>query len=216
MHGFFAGQVPDGWFTGAPAVTFDNDEILVVGQLKRPEVEADAGAAGRSAAESARIERFREDTREQRMRIAEDAQHRFRRRVSWGAACGDTTQYFTTASVPVMTRLRMPERAVLDTLIDAGVARSRSDALAWCVRLVGKNEADWIAELRVAFEHVETVRAQGPEFPAGRQGRRPAAGQPGRRRARLPASSPAKGLGRRPPGPRPSPGPACSTTVWRT
>jgi hypothetical protein len=56
----------------------------------------------------------------------------------------------------------MPERAVLDTLIDAGVARSRSDALAWCVRLVGRNEAAWIADLRVAFEQVETVRAQGP------------------------------------------------------
>ena len=162
LHGWFAGQVPDGWFTAAPTVTFDNDEILVVGSLKRPEVEADAGPAGQAAAEASRIERFREDTREHRMRIAEDAQHRFRRRVSWGAVCGGTTQYFTTASAPVMTRLRMPERAVLDTLIDAGVARSRSDALAWCVRLVGKNEAAWIAELRVAFEQVETVRAQGP------------------------------------------------------
>jgi hypothetical protein len=162
LHGWFAGQVPDGWFTTAPAVTFDNDEILVVGQLKTPEVGSDAGAGGQSAAESARIDRFREDSREQRMRIAEDAQHRFRRRVSWGAACGDTVHYFTTASAPVMTRLRMPERAVLDTLIDAGVARSRSDALAWCVRLVGQNEAAWIAELRTAFETVETVRAQGP------------------------------------------------------
>ncbi len=162
MHGWFAGQVPDGWFTTAPTVTFDNDEILVVGPLKPPDVGADAGADGKAAAEAARIERFREDTREQRMRIAEDAQHRFRRRVSWGASCGDSTQYFTTASAPVMTRLRMPERAVLDTLMDAGVARSRSDALAWCVRLVGQNEAAWIAELRVAFEHVESVRAQGP------------------------------------------------------
>ncbi len=162
LHGWFAGQVPDGWFTAAPTVTFDNDEILVVGQLKSPEVGADAGPDGKAAAEAARIERFREDSREQRMRIAEDAQHRFRRRVSWGAVCGDSTHYFTTASAPVMTRLRMPERAVLDTLIDAGVARSRSDALAWCVRLVGKNEAAWIAELRVAFEQVETVRAQGP------------------------------------------------------
>lgn len=162
LVGWFAGQVPDGWFIAAPTVTFDNDEILVVGQLKRPDVAADAGAEGQAAAEAARIERFREDTREQRMRIAEDAQHRFQRRVSWGANCGDTTHHFTTASAPVMTRLRMPERAVLDTLIDAGVARSRSDALAWCVRLVGKNEGDWIAQLRVAFEQVESVRAQGP------------------------------------------------------
>ena len=162
MHGWFAGQVPDGWFAAAPAVTFDNDEILVVGALKVPEVDADAGADGKAAAEAARIERFREDSREQRMRIAEDAQSRFRRKVSWGASCGDSTHYFTTASAPVMTRLRMPERVVLDTLIDAGVARSRSDALAWCVRLVGKNEGAWIADLRSAFEHVETVRAQGP------------------------------------------------------
>ncbi|MDQ1441371.1 MAG: hypothetical protein QOG97_1599 [Acidimicrobiaceae bacterium] len=162
LHGWFAGQVPDDWFTGAPAVTFDNDEILVVGQLKSPDVAADDGPDGKGAAEAARIQRFREDSREQRMRIADEAQHRFRRRVSWGATCGDTTLYFTTASAPVMTRLRMPERAVLDTLIDAGVARSRSDALAWCVRLVGQNEAAWIAELRTAFEQVETVRAQGP------------------------------------------------------
>jgi len=158
LHGWFAGQVPDGWFAAAPDVTFDNDEILVVGRLAPPEVAADE----QGEAESARIDRFREDTREQRMRIAEDAQRRFRRKVSWGAVCGGTTATFTTASVPVMTRLRMAERGVLDTLIDAGVARSRSEALAWCVRLVGKNEASWIGDLRAAFEQVESVRAQGP------------------------------------------------------
>ena len=162
LHGWFAGQIPDGWFTAAPDVTFDNDEILVVGRLKAPDVDPSAGAEAVAVAEAARIERFREDSREQRMRIAEAAQARFRRRVSWGATCGGSTHYFTTASAPVMTRLRMPERAVLDTLIDAGVARSRSDALAWCVRLVGRNEAAWIAELRAAFEHVESVRSQGP------------------------------------------------------
>ena len=162
LHGWFAGQIPDGWFTTPPTVTFDNDEILVVGHLKAPDLGTDAGADETEAARVARIERFREDTREQRMRIADDAQRRFRRRVSWGASCGDVTRHFTTASAPVMTRLRMPERAVLDTLIDAGVARSRSDALAWCVRLVGRNEGAWIADLRSAFEHVETVRAQGP------------------------------------------------------
>ena len=162
LHGWFAGQVPDGWFVSGPQVTFDNDEILVIGTLKAPEVDAEAGADARAAAEAARIERFREDSREQRMRIAEDAQRRFRRRVSWGATCGETTFSFTTASAPVMTRLRMPERAVLDTLIDAGVARSRSDALAWCVRLVGRNEEAWISDLRTAFEQVESVRAQGP------------------------------------------------------
>ena len=162
LQGWFAGQLPDGWFSGPAEVTFDNDEILVSGRLAEPDVGADAGEETRVEAELSRIERFREDTRPQRMRIADEAQRRFRRKVSWGASCGSTTTTFTTASVPVMTRLRMPERGVLDTLIDAGIARSRSEALAWCVKLVRRNESEWIADLRSAFEHVESVREQGP------------------------------------------------------
>jgi hypothetical protein len=69
---------------------------------------------------------------------------------------------YTTHSVPVMTRLRQNERTVLDTLVDAGVARSRSDALAWCVRLVGEHEDSWLSDLRTALQHVEQVRAEGP------------------------------------------------------
>lgn len=162
LQGWFAGQLPDSWFSGPPDVSFDNDEILVSGRLPEPDVGAEGSEESRAAAEASRIDRFREDTRQQRMRIADEAERRFRRKVSWGASCGTTTHTFTTASVPVMTRLRMPERGVLDTLIDAGIARSRSEALAWCVRLVGRNEAEWIAELRSAFEHVENVREQGP------------------------------------------------------
>ena len=96
------------------------------------------------------------------MRIADEAEHRFGRKVSWGARIGDSTVHFTTVSAPVMTRLRQSERLVLDTLVDAGVARSRSDALAWCVKLVGANQAEWIANLQDALTHVEKVRAQGP------------------------------------------------------
>jgi hypothetical protein len=62
-----------------------------------------------------------------------------------------------------MTRLRQPERQVLDTLIAGGVARSRSEALAWCVRLVQRHTDDWLAELRDSLEHVQRVRAQGPD-----------------------------------------------------
>jgi hypothetical protein len=65
-------------------------------------------------------------------------------------------------SVPVMTRLRQRDRLVLDTLVDAGVARSRSDALAWCVRLVGKHSDDWLGQLREAMRTVEQVRDAGP------------------------------------------------------
>jgi hypothetical protein len=162
IKAWFAGRLPDGWYTGPAEVTVDDDEILIVGTLPGLELEQGATEEDTRTAEAARIQRFREDTRDERVRIAEEAEAAFQRHVSWGASVGNTTQNFTTASVPVMTRLRIDQRQVLDTLIDAGVARSRSEALAWCVRLVGENEASWIADLRSAFEQVERVRAQGP------------------------------------------------------
>lgn len=162
VQGWFAGRLPDGWFTDAPEVTGDRDEVLVVGSLAEPELGEDAGDDGKRAARRARIERFREETREGRMRIASEFEHRFGRKVSWGARCGDVTVTFTTLSTPVMTRLRLADRIVLDTLVDAGVARSRSDALAWCVRLVGRNQDEWIGKLRDALVHVEKVRSEGP------------------------------------------------------
>src|SRR5579875_39764 len=118
--------------------------------------------AGARAAESGRIKRWREDTRGKRMRIADEAERRFGAKVAWGAVCGDTREVFTNLSVPVMTRLRQPERRVLDTLVDAGVARSRSEALAWCVRLAGRHEDDWIGRLRDAVAAVHEVRDDGP------------------------------------------------------
>src|SRR3954462_15927414 len=164
LAGWLTGRLPDDWFEGSPEVTVDRDEILVVGGLARPEVAPEAEAA---AAEQGRVSRFREDAREQRMRIAREAEHRFGRKVAWGAVCGETRAVFTSLSVPVMTRLRQPERLVLDTLVDAGVARSRSDALAWCVRLVGEHTGDWLSALREALQSVQKVRDAGPEAAAG-------------------------------------------------
>lgn len=161
ISGWFAGRLPDGWFEGPPAVETDREEILVVGALADVEVGSDSPEA-LSAARSARIQRFREETRRQRMAIADEAQSLFRRKVSWGARCGDVEQHFTTLALPVMTRLRKRERAVLDTLVESGVARSRSHALAWCVHLVGQHESDWIDKLREALTEVEKVRAEGP------------------------------------------------------
>lgn len=161
--GWFAGRLPSDWFIGAPTVTVDRDEILVVGELP-PLTDAPAEPAARAAAEAGRIARFREDTRAQRMEIAQQGQFRYRREVSWGARIGGTEELFTTASVPVMTRLRQPERLVLDTLVDAGVARSRSDALVWAVRLVGEHAQDWLTELRAAMEEVTKVRDKGPDL----------------------------------------------------
>lgn len=160
---WFAGRLPDDWFTGAPDISVDREEIVVVGQLPAL-AEEFADDAARSAAESGRIARFREDTRDERIEIARQAEHRYQRKVSWGARIGGTEKLFTTASVPVMTRLRQSERKVLDTLVDAGVARSRSEALAWSVRLVGEHADAWLAELRDALGKVEDLRTEGPDL----------------------------------------------------
>jgi hypothetical protein len=161
VQGWLVGRLPSEWFEAPPDVTIDREEIVVVGRLTAPTVEAGESGAQR-AAEVGRIKRFREETREHRIGIAREAEHSFRRKVAWGAQCGDTRQLFTSMSIPVMTRLRQPERLVLDTLVDAGVARSRSEALAWCVRLVGQHQGDWITQLRGALVAVEEARAGGP------------------------------------------------------
>jgi hypothetical protein len=161
-RGWFAGRLPSDWFVSAPEVSVDREEILVVGELAVPELAADAADAERAAASAGRIKAFREETRDQRIDIAIEAEHRFGRKVAWGARCGDRREVFTSLSVPVMTRLRQRDRLVLDTLVDAGVARSRSDALAWCVRLVGKHSDDWLEQLREAMRTVEQVRDAGP------------------------------------------------------
>jgi hypothetical protein len=167
LSAWFAGRIPDGWFVAPVEVVVDREEILVTGELAEPSVaveDPEEEASARAIAAQARIEAFREDTRERRIRIAGEAESRFARKVSWAARCGDTVAPFTTASVPVMTRLRMKERAVLDTLIDAGVARSRSEALAWCVRLVGRHQGEWIDQLRDALTGVHEARAAGPDM----------------------------------------------------
>lgn len=155
---WLAGRLPDDWFAGPPSVSVDREEIVVIGELPAPE-----GAEGDAAAEG-RISRFREQTREQRMAIAREAEHRFGRKVAWGARLGESAELFTTLSVPVMTRLKQTDRQLLDTLVDAGVARSRSDALAWCVRQVGQRAESWLSDLRDAMQKVEEVRDAGPDL----------------------------------------------------
>jgi hypothetical protein len=182
VRGWFTGRLPDEWFAGAPEVLVDREEITVVGHLaspgepagadaasaggKAPAADAAGGTAERAEAEAAaagRARRFREETRDERIEIAREAEHTFGRKISWGVICDSHKVMFTTLSIPVMTRLRQSERRVLDTLVDAGVARSRSDALAWCVRLVGEHEDSWLSDLREALRHVEQVRAEGPQ-----------------------------------------------------
>lgn len=159
---WIAGRLPDGWFDGDPDVVVDREEITVVGRMPEAgEGESEARASGRAA-------RFREETRSERMRIADEAEHRYGRKVAWGVDVGEGESaeriLFTHIAVPVMTRLKQPERQVLDTLVDAGVARSRSDALVWSVKLVGQHADDWLGKLREAMSSVDDLRAEGPKL----------------------------------------------------
>ncbi len=162
IRGWFTGRLPQDWFTGPVDVVADRDEITVVGALNPPTTAADASEGERDAAVAGLIKAFRESTRDQRIEIAREIEHSTGRKVSWGVEVGDRRRLFTTLSVPAMTRLRQADRQVLDTLVEAGVARSRSDALAWCVRLVAANSDAWLADLRSAMEGVAKVRAEGP------------------------------------------------------
>ncbi|MFT4163969.1 MAG: hypothetical protein QM650_01860 [Microlunatus sp.] len=152
---WFEGRLPEDWFSEVNVST-DREEIVVVGTL--------TGETTDAAQAEGRISRFREETRGARMQIADEAQARYGRKVSWGARSGEVSELFTHLSVPVMTRLRQPERQVLDTLVDAGVARSRSEALSWAVTLVGEHAENWLAELRMAMSEVDKLRAQGPQL----------------------------------------------------
>ena len=163
VRGWLTGRLPSDWFDGEPEVSIDRDEILVVGKIPAPQQNGEVSAAERSAAEEGRIKQFREDTREKRIEIARELEHATRKKVAWGVQAGETRTVFTSLSAPVMTRLRQPERQVLDTLVDAGVARSRSDALGWCVKLVAQHSENWLAELRDAMAKVEDVRRAGPD-----------------------------------------------------
>ncbi|WP_046780338.1 hypothetical protein [Streptomyces yangpuensis] len=147
LRAWFAERLPVDVYESLDSVTADREEITVVGSIP--------------ATESVR--EFRIRTREQRIEVAREAEELYRRKVAWGVRVGDETTLFTHLAVPVMTRLRQSERQVLDTLVAGGVARSRADALAWCVRLVGRNTDSWLTELRDSLDQVGRVRAQGPD-----------------------------------------------------
>lgn len=161
---WFHGRLPEAWASAGTAdITIDRDEIIVVVTIAAPDLDVAASEVDRSEAIAGRTAAFREDTRERRMTIAREAEHRFERKVAWGVSVGDRTTVFTQLAAPVMTRLRQPERQVLDTLVAANVARSRADALAWCVRLVGEHTDTWLAELRDALSAVNDLRSKGPD-----------------------------------------------------
>jgi hypothetical protein len=182
IRSWFTGRLPDEWVAaGAPSIEIDRDEIIVTLTIDAPDLgpassgnrdsdtpdsdrsDADRSDADRAEAIAGRIAGFRDDTKARRISIAREAEHRFERKVAWAVAIGDRTALFTHLAAPVMTRLRQPERQVLDTLVAANVARSRAEAVAWCVRLVGEHTDDWLSDLREAMRDVERVRDAGPD-----------------------------------------------------
>lgn len=167
IRGWFSGRLPKELFEALVEVSVDREEITVVGRIGEPELGKGISEAERKATVEGRIAEFRERTRDDRIRVAQEAEHRFGRKVSWGVECGGVRALFTNVSAPVMTRLRQPERQVLDLLVEAGVARSRSDALGWCVRLVQQHSEDWLRDLHESLERVREVREQGPDAAAG-------------------------------------------------
>jgi hypothetical protein len=164
IEAWFIGRIPTDWADiAAPSIVIDREEVTITVTVEQPELAAEASDADRAESVAGRVTGFREDTRDQRIGIARDAEHRFERKVAWAVKVGDRTELFTHVAAPVMTRLRQPERLVLDTLVAANVARSRADALAWCVRLVGQHTDDWLTDLRDAMTAVDDVRAKGPD-----------------------------------------------------
>ena len=165
ISAWFAGRLPSEWTRhGTPTIVVDREEITVTLDLEAPQLAEGATDSARAEAAAGRIAGFRDETRDQRMAIAREAEHRFERKVAWGVRTDGQTALFTHIAVPAMTRLRQPERQVLDTLIAAGVAKSRADALAWCVKLVGQHTDEWLADLRRAIDDVDRIRAAGPSL----------------------------------------------------
>ena len=162
-------QIPAALQAAPPQVRLYPDELVIVLDIAAP---ADADASARQAL----IAQQRENTRGLRMQIADEVQRRSGLPVAWGMRAGDLEVLFTTRTMPVMTRLGRAEREVLDTLVAAGVADTRSSALAYTVRAFAAEHGEWLSEVREAIAEVERVRSRLKVRP--RRGAPPVASEP--------------------------------------
>lgn len=149
---FLARRLPPELAAAPPEVRAYPDELVLVLNVQAP--------AGDTESARALIARRREETRSLRMEIARELERATGLSVGWGMRAGAVEELFTTRTAPVMTRLGRAERDVLDTLVAAGVADTRSSALAYAVRAFAAEHADWLAEVRQAIAEVEKVRAR--------------------------------------------------------
>ena len=138
---WFEARLPEPWRAAPPEITVDREEITVVLTVDAPEVGDDDPAVVAQAI-AGRTAGFRDETRDARIAVAREAEHRFERKVAWGVRVGDTTTVFTHLAVPVMTRLRQRERLVLDTLASGLLAHLRPDDVADAVSLAPGRSAD--------------------------------------------------------------------------
>ena len=91
IKGWFAGRLPDGWFTGVE-VAIEDDQIVVIGTL--PDTNLGSTPEEKEGAAAGRIARFREETRGDRIGIAREAEERFKKYVTWGAKLDTVTKRF--------------------------------------------------------------------------------------------------------------------------
>src|ERR687898_422443 len=119
VRGWLTGRLPRDWFEGPVEVTVDREEITIVGRLAGPSVAPDASDAERAAAVTGRITQSREESRKGGNKPAGNPEPRPRRKVAWGVEIGDRRELFTTLAMPVMTRLRQPERQGVGTAVGA-------------------------------------------------------------------------------------------------
>jgi hypothetical protein len=145
---WFAGRLPAEWSSGPATIDIDREEIIVV----IPQAGDGPGSD------------FRGATRDQRIALALQAEETFARKVSWGVLRNGVQRLFTTVRAPVTAELAMPERRVLDTLTESGVVANRGDAVAWCIRLVGQHEGDWLRDLHDAAASSATRAEQPTQF----------------------------------------------------
>ncbi len=159
LQGWLEARLPDGLRAAPPEITLYEDELVVVlaGRAVAP---AELPQEERRAAEERRIAELREETRPLRMRLARDLQAALGRPVAWGLRVGATEELFTSRTAPVMTRLGRAERELLDTLVAAGVAETRSAALGYVVRAFAAEHGEWLAEMRAAIAQMHAVRAR--------------------------------------------------------
>ena len=160
---WFAGRLPDEWTAaGEPELTVDREEVTVVITIAEPELADDAdgptraeAVAGASAG-SARTPRatHRDRPRGRAPVRTKGCVGRAGRRPDRAVHSSRRPGHDPVASART-TCARHPRRA--------GVARSRADALAWCVRLVGQHTDDWLAKSRAAIADVERLHAEGPD-----------------------------------------------------